>query len=236
MSNLVSTEVIATKIFVIRGKRVMLDADLAVLYGVETKVLIQSVKRNIRRFPEDFMFRITKEEFVNLRSQFVTSNRGGRRYLPYVFTQEGVAMLSSVLNSERAIMVNIQIMMRAFAQFRRLLLTHKDLRRKIEEMEKKYDAQFKVVFEALKKLLEYVFGAGELKAFLGKAHRVKAEGFMGVGLIDKAGDDGMGVDFNYFQAPVIMQLFPEMRSSLDQKEGVAEFKEHSIELRYGNFT
>ena len=154
MSNLVSTEVIATKIFVIRGKRVMLDADLAVLYGVETKVLIQSVKRNIRRFPEDFMFRITKEEFVNLRSQFVTSNRGGRRYLPYVFTQEGVAMLSSVLNSERAIMVNIQIMMRAFAQFRRLLLTHKDLRRKIEEMEKKYDAQFKVVFEALKKLLE----------------------------------------------------------------------------------
>ena len=153
MSSLISTEVIATKIFVIRGKRVMLDSDLAVLYGVKTKRLNEQVMRNRRRFPEDFMFQLTEEEANFLRSHFATSKRGGRRYLPYVFTQEGVAMLSSVLNSERAIMVNIQIM-RAFAQFRRLLLTHKDLRRKIEEMEKKYDAQFKVVFEALKKLLE----------------------------------------------------------------------------------
>ncbi|MBM3245988.1 MAG: ORF6N domain-containing protein [Candidatus Omnitrophica bacterium] len=153
MVKLVSTEVIATKIFVIRGKRVMLDSDLAILYGAKTKRLNEQVMRNKKRFPEDFMFQLTEEEANFLRSHFATSKRGGRRYLPYVFTQEGVAMLSSVLNSERAIMVNIQIM-RAFAQFRRLLLTHKDLRRKIEEMEKKYDAQFKVVFDALKKLLE----------------------------------------------------------------------------------
>ena len=153
MGDLVSTEVIATKIFVIRGKRVMLDADLAVLYGVETKRLNEQVARNRKRFPEDFMFQLTEEEANFLRSHFATSKRGGRRYLPYVFTQEGVAMLSSVLNSERAIMVNIQIM-RAFVQFRRLLLTHKDLRRKIEEMEKKYDKQFAIVFKALKQLLE----------------------------------------------------------------------------------
>jgi hypothetical protein len=153
MPNLISTEVIATKIFVIRGKRVMLDTDLAVLYGVKTGRLNEQVKRNIKRFPEDFMFQLTKEEVLNLKTHFATSSWGGVRKLPRVFTQEGVAMLSSVLNSERAIMVNIQIM-RAFAQFRRLLLTHKDLRRKIEEIEKKYDAQFKVVFDALKKLLE----------------------------------------------------------------------------------
>ena len=153
MGNLLSTEVIATKIFVIRGKRVMLDTDLAVLYGVKTGRLNEQVKRNIKRFPGDFMFQITKEEVLNLKSHFATSSWGGVRKLPRVFTQEGVAMLSSVLNSERAIMVNIQIM-RAFSQFRRLLLTHKDLRRKIEEMEKKYDTQFKVVFDALKKLLE----------------------------------------------------------------------------------
>lgn len=152
MSDLVP-EVIATKIFVIRGKRAMLDSDLAILYGVKTKRLNEQVMRNKKRFPEDFMFQLTEEEANFLRSHFATSKRGGRRYFPYVFTQEGVAMLSSVLNSERAIMVNIQIM-RAFTQFRRLLLTHKDLRRKIEEMEKKYDAQFKVVFDALKKLLE----------------------------------------------------------------------------------
>jgi len=153
MSSLISTELIAAKIFIIRGKRVMLDSDLAVLYEVKTKRLNEQVMRNRKRFPEDFMFQLTEEETNFLRSQNATSKRGGRRYLPYVFTQEGVAMLSSVLNSERAIMVNIQIM-RAFAQFRRLLLTHKDLKRKIEEMEKKYDIQFKVVFEALKKLLE----------------------------------------------------------------------------------
>jgi hypothetical protein len=153
MSNLVSAETIAARILIIRGKRVMLDNDLAVLYGVKTGRLNEQVKRNIERFPGDFMFQLTKEEVLNLKSHFATSNWGGVRKLPRVFTQEGVAMLSSVLNSERAIMVNIQIM-RAFAQLRRMLLTNVDLRRKIEEMEKKYDKNFAVVFQAIKQLLE----------------------------------------------------------------------------------
>jgi len=153
MSNLISTEVIATKILSVRSKRVMLDSDLAVLYEVKTKRLNEQITRNRKRFPEDFMFQLTEEEANFLRSQNATSNRGGRRYLPYVFTQEGVAMLSSVLNSERAIMVNIQIM-RAFAQLRRMLLTNRDLKRKIEEMEKKYDKQFAIVFQAIRQLLE----------------------------------------------------------------------------------
>ncbi len=153
MANLVSAEVIATRILIVRGKRVMLDSDLAVLYEVKTKRLNEQVVRNRKRFPEDFMFQLTGEETDFLRSHFATSKRGGRRYLPYVFTQEGVAMLSSVLHSERAIMVNIQIM-RAFAQLRRMLLANKDLKRKIEEMEKKYDKQFVMVFQAIKQLLE----------------------------------------------------------------------------------
>jgi hypothetical protein len=153
MSNLVSAEVIATKILIIRGKKVMLDNDLAMLYGVKTGRLNEQVKRNIRRFPEDFMFQLTKEEVLNLKSHFATSSWGGVRKLPRVFTQEGVAMLSSVLNSERAIMVNIQIM-RAFAQLRRMLLTNRDLKRKIEEMERKYNKQFAIVFQAIKQLLE----------------------------------------------------------------------------------
>jgi hypothetical protein len=153
MPDLVPTEVIATKILIIRGKRVMLDSDLAVLYGVKTGRLNEQVTRNIKRFPGDFMFQLTKEEVVNLKSHFATSSWGGARKLPRVFTQEGVAMLSSVLNSERAIMVNIQIM-RAFVQLRRMLLTNVDLRRKIEAMEKKYDKQFVIVFQAIKQLLE----------------------------------------------------------------------------------
>jgi len=153
MSNLVAAEIIATKILVIRGKRVMLDSDLAVLYGVKTGRLNERVSRNIKRFPEDFMFQLTKEETLNLKSHFATSSWGGVRKLPRVFTQEGVAMLSSVLNSERAIMVNIQIM-RAFVQLRRMLLTNTDLRRKLEKMEKKYDKQFAIVFQAIKQLLE----------------------------------------------------------------------------------
>ena len=153
MEQLVEKERIESRIFLIRGKKVMLDSDLAMLYGVETKVLIQAVQRNISRFPEDFMFQLKKQEFENLRPQFVTSSWGGRRYLPYVFTEQGVAMLSSVLNSERAILVNIQIM-RVFVTLRRAALTYVGLRRKIEAMEKKYDGQFKIVFEALKKLLE----------------------------------------------------------------------------------
>jgi len=153
MPNLITAEVIASRILIIRGKRVMLDVDLAVLYGVKTGRLNEQVRRNIKRFPEDFMFQLTKEETLNLKSHFATSSWGGVRKLPRVFTQEGVAMLSSVLNSERAIMVNIQIM-RAFTQLRRMLLTNAGLKHKIEEMEKKYDKQFAIVFQAIKQLLE----------------------------------------------------------------------------------
>lgn len=130
----------------------MLDKDLAVLYGVETKMLNRAVKRNIERFPDDFMFQLTKEDFENLRFYFGTSSWGGQRYLPYAFTENGVAMLSSVLNSKRAIQVNIQIM-RTFTKLKEFILTHKELQKKIEDMEKKYDHQFKIVFDAIKQLL-----------------------------------------------------------------------------------
>jgi len=133
----------------------MLDADLAELYDVPTKVFNQQVSRNRDRFPADFMFQLTAAEDRALRSQFVTSKtgRGGRRYSPYAFTQEGVAMLSSVLRSKRAVQVNIGIM-RAFVRLREMLATHKDLARKLNEMEKKYDAQFRVVFDAIRKLMQ----------------------------------------------------------------------------------
>ena len=146
---------IESKICFIRGKKVMLDGDLADLYGVETKALIQAVKRNLDRFPDDFMFRLSEEEYNFLRSQFVTSKkgRGGRRFMPYAFTEQGVAMLSSVLTSKRAVMVNIQIM-RAFTKLRQMIESNQELREKIEEMEKKYDDQFKIVFEAIKRLIE----------------------------------------------------------------------------------
>lgn len=129
----------------------MLDQDLAKLYGVETKVLNQVVKRNIERFPEDFMFQLTEEEFRNLRSQIVTSSWGGRRTPPYAFTEQGVAMLSSVLRSERAVQVNIAIM-RVFVRLREVLASHAELRRKIEEMEQRYDLQFQRIFEAIRQL------------------------------------------------------------------------------------
>ena len=150
MERLVSVEKIESKIFQIRGKKVMLDMDLAKLYAVETKVLNQAVKRNLRRFPSDFMFVLSKEEIVRM-SQFVTSLKFHKRVT--VFTEQGVAMLSSVLNSERAILVNIQVM-RAFVNIRRIAITYVGLGRRIEEMEKKYDTQFRIVFEAIKKLLE----------------------------------------------------------------------------------
>ena len=153
MANIVSVELVAAKIFTVRGKRVMLDRDLANLYGVETYRLNEQVKRNKNRFPEDFMFQLTKEEAMNLISQFAISSWGGARKLPYVFTQEGIAMLSSVLNSKRAIKVNIQIM-RTFVQLRRMLISYKDIRQKIEEMENKYDKQFAMIFEAIRQLLE----------------------------------------------------------------------------------
>jgi phage regulator Rha-like protein len=153
MSNIIPQEIIETKIILIRGKKVMLDKNLARLYGVETRALNQAVRRNIARFPEDFMFQLTKEEAEELlRSQFVTLKRGQHsKYLPYAFTENGVAMLSSVLNSQRAVQVNIQIM-RTFTKLREMLITHKDLKDKIEAMEKKYDYQFKIVFDAIKEL------------------------------------------------------------------------------------
>ena len=171
------------RILLLRSQRVMLDSDLAELYGVETKALNRAVKRNLDRFPEDFAFQLTGEEFEDLRCQFGTTNRsgpialrsqigtsklrkgsghsqsmvtrpgrGGRRYLPYAFTEQGVAMLSSVLRSTRAVQVNIAIM-RAFVRLRELLSTHADLARKLAEMERRYDSQFKVVFDAIRQLM-----------------------------------------------------------------------------------
>ncbi len=146
-------ERILKSILVLRGEKVILDADLAALYGVETKVLLQAVRRNIERFPDDFMFQLTLDEWSYLRSQFVTSSSwGGRRTAPYAFTEQGVAMLSSVLHSDRAIAVNIQIV-RAFVQLKRMLATHEDLARKIESLERKYDAQFRGVFDAIRELM-----------------------------------------------------------------------------------
>jgi phage regulator Rha-like protein len=153
MSNIVPQEIIEDKILFLRGKKVMLDKDLATLYGVETFNLNKAVKRNIDRFPEDFMFQLNNEEFKNLKFHFGISSWGGTRKLPYAFTENGVAMLSSVLNSKRAVQVNIQIM-RTFTRLREMLLTHKDLKQKIEAMEKKYNYQFKVVFDTIKQLLE----------------------------------------------------------------------------------
>ncbi len=132
----------------------MLSADLAELYQVEPRVLVQAVKRNIARFPEDFMFQLTEEEFSNLKSQIVISSWGGlRRAKPYAFTEQGVAMLSSVLRSKRAVQVNIEIM-RTFVRLRRILASNVDLARKLDALEKKYDAQFKVVFEAIRELMK----------------------------------------------------------------------------------
>jgi ORF6N domain len=154
VTNRLPTERIERSILLIRGHKVMLDTDLAELYSVETRVLLQAVSRNQKRFPKDFMFQLSKEEYELLRSQIVISKmgRGGRRYLPYAFTEQGVAMLSSVLRSERAVQVNIEIM-RAFVRLREMIATHKDLARKLEALEKKYDAQFKVVFDAIRELM-----------------------------------------------------------------------------------
>ena len=154
MNEIIPQEVIQQKIFLIRGQKVMLDNDLAELYEVETRALNQAVKRNIKRFPSDFMFQLNQSEAADLsRSQFVILKRGHNiKYLPYAFTENGVAMLSGVLNSDRAIAVNIQIM-RTFTKLRNLLATHKELRMKIEEIEKKYDHQFKIVFDAIRQLM-----------------------------------------------------------------------------------
>jgi len=160
MSEIIPFERIVNKIYLIRNTRVMLDRDLAELYGVENKVLNQSVKRNIKRFPRDFMFQLTKKEFENWKSQIVTSNsdKMGLRKMPYVFTEHGILMLSSILNSDRAIKINIQIM-RVFSQLRQMFSSHEELKRKIEDIEKQYDKkfdiidkQFKIVFEAFEEI------------------------------------------------------------------------------------
>lgn len=150
----VSMNGIERRILNIRGHRVMLDADLAKLYGVPTRRLNEQVRRNIERFPSDFVFELAAADLQLLRSQIATSNsgRGGRRYAPLAFTEQGVAMLSSVLRSDRAVQVNIEIM-RAFVKLREILVSHKDLARKLEELEQRYDAQFKVVFDAIRQLM-----------------------------------------------------------------------------------
>jgi hypothetical protein len=150
----VPAEVILASIHLFRGEKVLLDADLAVLYGVETGALVRAVKRNITRFPVDFMFQLDEAEWADLRSQSgISSSWGGRRYAPFAFTEQGVAMLSSVLHSEQAIQVNIAIM-RAFTQLRRMLATHADLARKLEALETKYDSQFRAIFDAIRELMK----------------------------------------------------------------------------------
>jgi len=145
---------IEDRIFLLRGHRAMLSTDLAALYSVQPKVLVQAVKRNISRFPDDFMFQLSKTEFSDLKSQLVTSSWGGaRRARPYAFTEQGVAMLSSVLRSERAVKVNIEIM-RTFVRLRRMLASNAELAGRLDELEQRYDSHFKVVFDAIRELME----------------------------------------------------------------------------------
>lgn len=155
LSVITTPDFIATKIFFLRGEKMLLDADLALLYGVETRVLNQTVRRNADRFPNDFMFELTRDEFDGLISQIVISNkgRGGRRKLPLAFTEQGVAMLSGILNSPRAVETNIAIM-RTFVALRKLMETNKDLAAKIRQLERKYDERFKLVFDAIQKLIK----------------------------------------------------------------------------------
>ena len=150
---LVEYEIVVSKIAVVRGQRVMFAQDLAELYGVETKVLLQAVRRNVDRFPQDFLFQLDDQEFTNLRSQFVTSSWGGTRYRPYAFSEQGVAMLSSVLRSPRAVAVNIEIM-RAFVRMRAMIESNKALAKKIAALESKYDKQFATVFQAIYDLMD----------------------------------------------------------------------------------
>jgi len=155
MKALLPVELIESKIYMVRGHKVMLDSDLAELYQVETRALIQGVKRKLGRFPADFMFQLSNQEDAALRSQIVTLKKGRgqhRKYLPYVFTEQGVSMLSSVLNSERAIEVNIAIM-RTFVKLREMIASHKDLAKRLDELEKKYDVQFRTVFDAIRQLM-----------------------------------------------------------------------------------
>ncbi|MCU0614810.1 MAG: ORF6N domain-containing protein [Desulfobacterales bacterium] len=153
LKSLIPVEVVENRIYLIREQKVMLSPHLAELYQVETRALVQAVKRNGERFPEDFMFQLSDKEFADLKSQIVISSWGGsRRAKPYAFTEQGIAMLSSVLNSKRAIQVNIQIM-RVFTRLRQILLSDKDLRRELEELKQVTDDRFRVVFETLDQLL-----------------------------------------------------------------------------------
>ena len=170
-NSIVPIERIERTIIVLRGQKVMLSTHLAELYQVEPRALVQAVKRNIERFPEDFMFQLSAQEFADLKSQTVTSSWGGaRRAPPYAFTEQGVAMLSSVLRSERAVLVNIEIM-RAFVRLRQLLASHKGLSRKLAALEKKYDAQFKVVFDAIRRLMAEPIISKKKIGFLAKERR-----------------------------------------------------------------
>ena len=165
-SGLISTERIEKSIYLLRGEKVMLDRDLAALYDVETKVLKRAVRRNLDRFPEDFMFVLSRTEFQNWRCQFGTSNsdRMGLRHPPMAFTEHGILMLSSILNSKRAVLVNIEIM-RAFVRLRQLLASNIELARRLDELEDKYDRQFKIVFDAIRTLMAPSPGKGKQIGF-----------------------------------------------------------------------
>lgn len=155
MTTLIPVESIVNKIVLLRGEKVLLDQDLAEMYGVETKQLKRAVRRNIKRFPRDFIFELRKKDFENLRSHFGTSSWGGTRYMPLAFTEQGVAMLSSVLNSDRAIEVNIAIM-RAFVHLRKIIASHDTLARKLAELEhhlENHDEQIQAIFEAIRQLM-----------------------------------------------------------------------------------
>ena len=154
--SLIPAERIEKSIFYLRGHKVILESDLATMYGVETRILVQAVKRNVKRFPDDFMFQLTAKEAEVLRSQIVISNgRGGRRTAPYAFTEQGVAMLSSVLRSQQAVDVNIEIM-RTFVKLRQLLSSNEVLAKKLAALETKYDDQFRIVFDAIRELMNPV--------------------------------------------------------------------------------
>lgn len=166
MRNVVSIERIEKNIFVLRGLRVMLDRDLAALYGVSTRDLNKAVTRNLDRFPDDFMIQLTRSDFSNLKSQFGTSSWGGTRKLPRAFTEQGVAMLSGVLRSKRAVQVNIDIM-RAFVRLREMIASNKDLAGRLDALEKKYDQQFKIVFDAIRDLMAPPVRRDDGSAFMG---------------------------------------------------------------------
>jgi len=174
-------------ILMIRGHRVMLSADLAGLYGIEPGAFVQAVKRNIERFPEDFMFQLTPDEYRILKSQSVISSWGGRRHPPYAFTEQGVAMLSSVLRSPRAVQVNVEIM-RTFVRLRRTLAANAGLARRLDELEKKYDVQFKVVFDAIRQLMQPPAAPKRRKIGFGPDD-------------DRAGQTGSGSDFTAHGRP-----------------------------------